>query len=206
MTRVAVFIDYQNMYHGVRDAFGWRDEPHMVGQVDPYRLGTLLCHLGKAVDPERKLEYVKAFRGEPSTEHSPKGHSACQRQVRRWNQHPLVEGVTRQLDYSVVLERDYRGNPTRRLAREKGIDVLLALAIVGGAMRDEYDVAVLCSRDSDLMPALEETRRLGKRVEMMCWGRARPWVVGGRNVWCHHLQPHQYDQVSDETDYRPQEP
>ncbi|MDE0497504.1 MAG: hypothetical protein OXH86_09135 [Acidimicrobiaceae bacterium] len=37
-TRVAVLLDYQNAYHGAREAFGdpWRDA-QTVGHIDPQR-------------------------------------------------------------------------------------------------------------------------------------------------------------------------
>ncbi|MGH9185657.1 MAG: NYN domain-containing protein, partial [Acidimicrobiales bacterium] len=56
-------------------------------------------------------------------------------------------------------------------AREKGIDVLIALHMVMGAVRDDYDVAVLASGDSDLVPAVEMVLDLGKRCEVAA-GRA----------------------------------
>lgn len=202
MTRVAVFVDYQNVYKGCRRAFGWDEpsDPPWVGQIDPYRLGTLLCQLGRNVDPERKLVGVKVFRGQPSNEENPKGYSACQRQVESWRRNPLVEVTTRLLDYNLKVD-DGRGRLIT-VPREKGIDVLLAMGVVGGM--PDYDVAILCSRDTDLQPALEEVRRRGKIIEQMCWGRARGWTVNGRALWCHHLQPSHYDQVSDEIDYTKQ--
>jgi hypothetical protein len=39
--------------------------------------------------------------------------------------------------------------------KEKGIDVLLAIDFVMMAMRREYDIGVLCSADTDLVPTLE---------------------------------------------------
>ena len=55
MTRVAVFLDYQNAYHGAREAFGdpSRDAP-TVGHVNPQRLGLLLKQLGEDFDPSRE--------------------------------------------------------------------------------------------------------------------------------------------------------
>lgn len=200
MTRVAVFIDYQNLYHGSRQSFDWGHEPPWVGQTSPLRLGSLLCHMGTRMDASRQLVGVKVHRGLPSPDRSPTGNAACQRQVEEWNRHPLVEAVTRPLSYRPI-EWDQAGVAVEWEVREKGIDVLVALAIVMGAMKNEYDVAVLCSRDSDLMPALEATQDLGKRVEVMSWGSARPWRINGRQIWCHNLDPQHYDQVSDEVDY-----
>lgn len=65
LTRVAVFIDYQNVYNGARDAFGWRSAHFTLGQVLPRRLGVLLTDRGRVVEPARDLEKVMVFRGEP---------------------------------------------------------------------------------------------------------------------------------------------
>ena len=68
---------------------------------------------------------------------------------------PPLEVLTRPLDYRT-------GQP-----REKGIDVLLALDLAFGAANRDFDIVVLFSGDSDLLPALE--RAHARRV----W-RARP--------------------------------
>lgn len=47
---------------------------------------------------------------------------------------------------------------------EKGVDVLLAVEMIRLASEDAYDVAYLVSSDTDLVPAVEECQRLGKKV------------------------------------------
>jgi uncharacterized LabA/DUF88 family protein len=88
-------------------------------------------------------------------------------------------------------------------AKEKGIDVLIALAIALGAERDEYDVCVLFSADTDLLPALEQARSAGKRVEVAAWkpaqGYARRLSLPG--MWCHYLNRDDYEQLADRVDY-----
>lgn len=62
--RVAVFIDYQNVYHCARQAFGDPDnDPPTFGHVLPQRLGLLLKQLGEDVDPDRELCSVTVYRG-----------------------------------------------------------------------------------------------------------------------------------------------
>ncbi|MGI9119704.1 MAG: NYN domain-containing protein [Acidimicrobiales bacterium] len=93
--------------------------------------------------------------------------------------------------------------------REKGIDVLIALAMILGAMRDAFDVAVLVSADTDLVPALETVGQLGKRCEVATWqgqsGNRSRLSTPGHNLWCHWLRENDYRLVEDTTDYtRPQ--
>lgn len=204
---MAVFIDYQNTYNGARDVFGWRYDHYTAGQVFPRRLGVLLVDRGRTVDSSRELTSVTVFRGEPSAAHSRSGQAACQRQVRFWAAQASVEPVTRPLKYYPV-GVDRWGNRTWD-GREKGIDVLIALKMVMGAMRDEYDTAVLVTTDTDLVPAMETVCELGKRCEVAAWqsrdgGRSR-LSVPTRNVWCHWLSEADYHRVEDTTDYtRPQ--
>lgn len=48
---------------------------------------------------------------------------------------------------------------------EKGVDVLLALDLALGAVDNKYDTALLVSSDTDLLPAIKETEKRGKKVE-----------------------------------------
>ena len=193
VTRVAVFIDYQNVYQGARAAFGLQSASFVEGQVRPQRLGLHLTHLGTRMDADRELWAVRVYRGEPSPKHSPAGQAACQRQVAAWSALGLVTPVVRPLRY-------YPDGTVR----EKGIDVLIALDIAEGAANDEYDVAVLVSADSDLTPALERAMRHGKRVEVAGWRSPsfEPRLrVPGRAIWCHWLDESSYRQLHDPTDY-----
>lgn len=205
MTRVKVFVDYQNTYMRAREGFGdpHRD-PFTFGQIFPRRLGVLLSVKGEAVDPARQLEEVRVYRGEPDAKHSRVGQAACQRQIRFWDAQAAVTSVSRPLHYRPTAW-DASGRPTNFEAREKGIDVLIAIEMVMGAVRDEFDVAVLMSADTDLVPALEAVVGLGKRVEVASWKPASGWgsrlVVPGRNVWCHWLDRADFDRVRDDTDY-----
>ena len=48
---------------------------------------------------------------------------------------------------------------------EKGVDVRLAVEMIRYARQDIYDTAYLVSSDTDLVPAVEEVRSLGKKVQ-----------------------------------------
>ena len=47
---------------------------------------------------------------------------------------------------------------------EKGVDVQIALDILRGALKDEYDVCYLISSDTDLLPAIAEARTEKKKI------------------------------------------
>jgi hypothetical protein len=193
--RVVVFVDYQNVYRGARRTFGLDDGPSVEGQVSPLQAGLLLASLREPAD--RVLAGVRLYRGLPSNKFDPKGYGACMRQLAAWATDPRVLGITRPVNY-----RD-RDQP-----REKGIDVRLATDLVLMAARDEFDVAVLFSRDTDLLPAIEAVLEIkgGGSCEVAAWtdgvkerGRLR---IDGRPLWCHYLNEEHYRSVEDLTDYR----
>ncbi|OHV35623.1 NYN domain-containing protein [Pseudofrankia sp. EUN1h] len=90
-------------------------------------------------------------------------------------------------------------------AQEKGIDVALAVDFVRLACTDDYDVGILFSRDSDLIPALEAVRDLeaGKtHVEVATWkGSSRLRFPDSQLPWCHYLSAEDYEACRDDTDY-----
>ena len=204
MTRVAVFIDYQNVYHCAREAFGDpMTDPPTYGHVRPQRLGLLLKQLGEDVDPDRDLCAVTVYRGQPGAKSHPHLQSAFARQVAVWESLPLTTVKKRPLRYQPT--EWSAGRPVKWRAEEKGIDVLIALDIAIGARDDLYDVAVVVSADTDLIPAIEAALQAGKRVETATWSsRAlpiRPLTVPGRHIWNHWLDRQRFDYVRDDTDY-----
>ena len=87
----------------------------------------------------------------------------------------------------------------------------MALDFVMMAVRNEYDVGILMSNDTDLRPALEEVINLGSQtVEVATWepreGRPRQHLRLSRSIvpyqpYCHWLGLEAYNSISDDTDY-----
>lgn len=192
-TRVAVFIDYQNVYRGARHAFGLEQQHHIHGQVHPLRVGLAVKGLGVG---DRELAEVRVYRGMPSSKHDPKGYGAADRQVALWRNTGRVHATTRPINY-----RD-PANP-----REKGIDVQIAVDYVRLAIEGRYDVGVLFSADTDLLPALEAVMELkGEQAcEVACWvpQNGSPSVLRckGKNHRIHYLDEKWYRRLADPTDY-----
>jgi hypothetical protein len=80
--------------------------------------------------------------------------------------------------------RDWPNSP----AREKGVDVMLAVAFVRAALEKHADTLVLASRDTDLMPVLEMAVDLRTvQVETCTWtGCSR--LRFGRGYSAHRLE------------------
>jgi hypothetical protein len=144
---------------------------------------------------ESVLVGVRVYRGQPNPIFQPDSAAANDRQVRAWITANEVSVVRRQLRYP-------KGWP-HVPALEKGIDVALAVDFVALAMKMEYDVGILFSSDSDLLPALEAVVRLKlARVEVAAWSNTfRLRLAGSTLPWCQHLTKVDYLAVADPTDY-----
>jgi hypothetical protein len=91
--------------------------------------------------------------------------------------------------------------------QEKGVDVALAVDFVINAARKNFDIGILVSTDTDLVPALEAGDSLYRawgtpKIEVSSWKPSRKRLqVPGRPLWCHLLERADYDLVKDETRY-----
>lgn len=197
--RVAVFIDYQNTYRAARKTFEYEDAAsHYMGQFDPLAVSRVIVDRR----PERVLSTVRIYRGLPDGRRDPKGHAACQRQLNAWSRFRSVAPIARPLRY-----------PSRwpdEKAQEKGIDVKIAIDFVMMAIRDEYDVGVIFSRDTDLRPPLEAVEQIkgSDAIEVAAWqpdsGHGGRLSMGGSSrsrPWCHFLGRDVYETILDLTDY-----
>ncbi len=197
MKSVIVFIDAQNFYRNARQAF-FNDEtdPYTLGQVRPLALGRLLA----SREADRELAGVRLYTGRPDAFFQPKGHSANVRQCRAWE----TEGC-------FVFQRPLRYPPgwphvRGRGPEEKGIDVAMAVDLSRLAQDRRYDVGILCSGDTDLIPAVEDVLdgTTGVTIEVAGWRSERfrqRLSLPGRNIWCHWLHWRDYERVRDDTDY-----
>jgi uncharacterized LabA/DUF88 family protein len=194
--RLVVFIDYQNVYKGARDAFFTQNSASQEGQIHPKALARRI-EIGRNSFAPTELKEVRVYRGMPDGRRDSKGYSASSRQTARWER----SGIT-------VKNRPLKYPPgwPEVKAQEKGVDVQLAIDYVAMAINDEYDVGVLVSCDTDLRPALEVVMSLGKKVEVAAWrgsnGRSpRLTLPPPANVWCHWMDIETYGHCSDPTDY-----
>lgn len=152
--RVVVFLDWQNVYKGAREAFCAFSSLHWHGQVGPTALAQ---HLADDSPFDRQLEQVRIYRGLPDATRDPRGNGACLRQVAAWQRSPLAHVTLRALQYPRRWPDTHQ--PGER-PREKGIDIALAIDFVTMAVRREYDVGILMSTDTDMKPALEAVAEL----------------------------------------------
>lgn len=165
--RVMVFIDGQNLYKGLRRN-GMRLHPLLLAR--------------QLAGPDRRLVGTHYYSGI----HDPEENADMHQLVRR--RHDLIRrtGVkvterTLHYHWEWRVKNDDLPPPWKddspkkatakvrkyRAAREKGIDVALALDAVGSILADECDVVVIVSRDRDLMEIADEVRSRCEGVRAM---------------------------------------
>lgn len=192
--RLIVFIDYQNMYRGAREAFGWEAEPGYVGNFRPLALArALVGSLGGT------LVQVRAYTGVPHPDKNSLGHSIMQRRLAAWkaDDPELVE----------VLDRTLRYPPKE--GREKGVDVQLAVDFVRLAIEGAYDRGVLVSCDTDLVPAVEFVADTHEDVQVFAVGWkgdegadvAAPLDIPSRRVTRRVMSRELFERARDRTNH-----
>lgn len=145
--RVAIFVDGSNLYHSLRKVLG---NQQRLLDFD-YRSFTDACAPRDHFVVSRTY-YIGAV-------HNP--NNPITRSV-YYSQNVLFTRLRSKQQQFVLREGGLRY--MNGVFQEKGVDVLLAIDLVIGALRDEFESAVLISSDSDLIAAVEFVRSLGKQV------------------------------------------
>jgi uncharacterized LabA/DUF88 family protein len=142
---VVTYIDGFNLYNGLRSAFGRR-----FLWLDLEALATRLLR------PGQELRSVRYFTAAVRND-----QPALRRQQRYWN--ALSAATSAEILVGRFQEKHVTcrscGN-TWRSYEEKETDVSIAVALVEDAALARFDVAVVISADSDLVPAIRSIRRL----------------------------------------------
>jgi uncharacterized LabA/DUF88 family protein len=196
--RTIVFVDYQNMYRSARDAFGWASENGRFGNFRPYGLGRQMVR-----EPDRMLTEVRIYTGIHTPQRKATLNAMMQRRMAAW--------VAEQPDKVHVLPRPLRYSSNRPQGEEKGIDVELAIDIVSLALDDLFDVCVLASADTDLVPALQLVAdrfpdktlvTLGFDPEPGCEGRTpAPLDLPRGKVFRRRIPRSDFDRIADKRNF-----
>lgn len=194
--RVHAFFDGQNLFHSVRRAFGYT-----FPNCDPLRLAEAVVNLTRG----RQLVQVHYYTGIPARHRDPKWHRFWSAKVRAMAASG-VRVVTRVLRYVEEPGRLPDGTvQVVPVAREKGIDLRLALDLLRLARQGAFDCALIFSQDSDLAEAVQEVDSL--RRELNRWlvvdcafpESPRTWgIAGARPI---RFDKRLYDTAIDPLDY-----
>ena len=144
---MAVFIDGLNVMYRLRES-GWQEFFDV-------------CYLAQRLARDRPLEGVFYFRPRPQM-------PPIKTRTQYWAEVQHVQRIEKELHlhygrwvrYGWMVKRDWGW-------QEKRTDVWLAAEMVAQAHQDRFDVAILVTADTDLVPAVEHVLMKDKGVELV---------------------------------------
>ncbi|KKP79532.1 MAG: hypothetical protein A2271_01530 [Candidatus Moranbacteria bacterium RIFOXYA12_FULL_35_19] len=144
--RIAIYIDGSNFYYKLRDL--------EVPNTTYFNYSGLSRWLARDRVIISKRYYIGVVRAKENDE---KGQKLRKNQQRLFNHlcSPLQGFIVKQ---GYLMKND-------GVYHEKGVDVKMAVDLLVGAYEDLYDTAILLSSDTDLIPAIQKIKHLGKEVE-----------------------------------------
>ena len=198
--RAIVFIDGQNVYHAVKEAFGYPYPNYEVGK------------LAQAVCAQQGWDCVgiRFYTGVPEANDHAFWNAF-------WNAKLAAMGTRgihvyrRALRYRNQTVRLPDGQPhTFLVGQEKGVDIRLALDVVHAAHANLCDVALIFSQDQDLSEVAEEVRSItgeqGRWFKIASAFPFSPTTTNRRGInktdWIR-IDRALYDRCIDPADYRP---
>ncbi len=197
--RAVAFIDGQNLFHGAREAFGFR-----YPNYDVLALATAVC-----AGRQWRLDAVRFYSGVPAQQRDPQRHAFWHNKLAGMKRVGIV-CFTPTLRYRAQIWQRSEGQlESRWIGIEKGVDVRIALDVVRLAHARQLDVALIFSQDQDLAEAAVELRAIAR--EQGRWIKAASaFPVSTRSPnrrgingtdWIR-LSRDEYDRCLDPADYR----
>lgn len=162
--RVVVFFDCQNLFQSAKEAWGYS-----FPNFDPIELSKMIVR--SHASAQWLLHGIRLYTGIHDHSINPRWHKFW---TNKLNAHKAkdsrVHFFTAPLRYS------------NGIAREKGVDVRIAIDLVVMAIENDYDVALLFSQDNDLSQAATEIRFIVRKQQR--WikiASAYPYATGYLN-------------------------
>ena len=179
MRRVMIFYDLENFKQGLAHR-----DPHR--KYDYGKLQYLIIDLLKEILPasdDRGYTLVRAYAytGEYTDQLLKKIKEDIEKKKREEEKSKLerlLEKTRRKFDaqksllyklrsFNFLELRTYPLKYSNGQIFQKGVDVQLAVDLVSHAFRDNFDIAVVCSGDIDLLESLKIVKSLGKIIVLM---------------------------------------
>jgi uncharacterized LabA/DUF88 family protein len=201
--RVIAFVDGQNLFHAVRESFGYH-----YPNYDVKLLADSVCRM-----QGWRLEQARFYTGIPDPTDDPFWSTFWSGKLAVMGRQD-VHVFSRPLRYRNKTVRLPDGATHTFLAgEEKGIDVRIALDVIALAHRRRYDVAVIFSQDQDLSEVAEEVRAIAQEqdrwIKLACAFPASPTTRNRRGInktdWIR-IDRATYDSCLDRRDYRALKP
>lgn len=204
--RAVAFFDGQNLYHSVKDSFGYT-----YPNYHPQKLAQAICN-----QEGWQLAETRFYTGVPLVKDNPFWAKFWKLKLGAMRRQKDVHVFTRDLKYRQKVITAPNGQQfTVRVGDEKGIDVRIAIDVISMAYRGHYDVALIFSQDQDLSEVADEIRDIAKIqkrfIKIASTYPANAIMKRSRNRFVRGIygtdwKPFDkklYDQCIDPSDYRP---
>lgn len=198
--RAVAFVDGQNLFHSAKAAFGYT-----FPNFNIKKLAELIC-----AQQGWQSSEIRFYTGVPDiSDNAYWNHFWTAKGAQMGRQGVRV--FTRRLRYRNKRIKLPDGSVHTFLdGDEKGIDVRIALDVIGLCHRREYDVALIFSQDQDLSEVADEVRIISHEqdrwIKIASAYPYSPTVRRARGIdktdW-QRIDRAQYDQCIDTRDYRP---
>jgi uncharacterized LabA/DUF88 family protein len=197
--RAVAFVDGQNLFHQCKDAFGYT-----FPNYDIRKLAECI-----ATAQGWNLTGIFFYTGVPDVTDNPFWNRFWTNKLAGMGRQG-IKVFSRPLRYrNQVIQLPNGATHTSLYGEEKGIDVRIALDVIGKAVRGEYDVAVVFSQDQDLSEVADEIRVLAHQqtrwIKIACAYPVSPAARNRRGIngtdWIKILRA-TYDSCIDPKDYR----
>jgi len=186
--RVCVYVDGSNFYHIVLKKLGVKDTEFDYDAFAHYLIGNrILSENGKryyigTVQAENNVPNEAFSRQQALFTYLRANHWEIKNSPLRRRQEEIV--IDNRIDiYEKIKTLGVSTIKVVRL-REKGIDVKLAVDLMAGAIDKKYDIAIVISSDTDLVPAID-------------------WVVKREHKTIEYVGFSIHDQYNPENDTKP---
>jgi uncharacterized LabA/DUF88 family protein len=197
--RTWTFVDGQNLFHAVKSAFGY--------SYPNYDIAKLAAAVSQAQG--WTLTRTSFYTGVPDASDNPRWNRFWTNKLLRMSRQG-IHTFSRALRYrNQTIALPDGTQHVALVGQEKGIDVRLALDVVRGALRDEYDVALVFSQDQDLSELADEVRTIATQqdrwIEIASAFPVSPTSSNKRGInktdWIQITRA-EYDRCIDPNDYR----
>ena len=197
--RAVAFFDGQNLYHAARHAFGYT-----YPNYDPMALAATVSKRQGWT-----LSEVRFYTGVPDREDDPFWHHFWTSKLASLGRCGATV-YSRSLRYRNKIVRLPNGSEHSYLAaEEKGIDVRIAIDVIGLAWQNACDVALIFSQDQDLSEVAREIREIARRqdrwIKMASAFPVSPAIPNRKGInWTDWIRIDRatYDVCLDPRDYR----
>ena len=149
--RLAVFVDGSNLYFKLKSLD--------IRNLSRFNFRGLIDWLARDKEIATIGYYVGVVRAKPDDE---KGQKLRRAQRDLFN-------FLNSRSQKITVHRGYLMKNDNTF-HEKGVDVKIATDLLVGAYENFYDEALIISSDTDLIPAMEKVKQLGKAVEYIGFG------------------------------------